>query len=82
MIRFRSQPTIFRVSSQCPTIELYLKLTKMRFSPHYSSDLHASFCQFRSELEENLVDKRVRFRFHEKQIASNIHRGAEAGLGP
>jgi hypothetical protein len=82
MIQLLSQRIICRISPQPHKAELYLKPPKTRFITHYSSDVHSSLCQFRSDPAKNLVDKGVRFRFHAKQIVSNIHRGAEDGLRP
>lgn len=59
MIRTFSQHTIFRISTQSHKAELWLKPPKTQIITHQSSDVNSSFCQFRPDLEENLVDKPV-----------------------
>lgn len=74
MAQFVSQRIIFRISSQRHSAELRLKPPKTQFNTRYRSDVRLSFCQFRSDLAENLVDNLGCFWCSEEQMSSNLHR--------
>jgi hypothetical protein len=72
-----SQSTAYTIPFQHHTGEVRPKPAKMQVFTPPSSDFRSSFCQFRSDILENLVDNPVYFSFHEEHISSNIHRGQE-----